>query len=863
MSIPLNTIYSYFETGDFPTQEQFQASWSSFWHKDESIPTSKVTGLETQLQNKTDKSIFETHVSDPDAHAGYLAKKDASNLNNTHVQAWKTALGVGDLPSNIATLDEGNKYGNVYSKDQSNDRFLTFNDYVNEDRKILAEKIEALGLTTLVEVKENSLIDFTKNSAAYEFEDNDFIAIPDSNGNFALYMFKGGDKTDIKNYLPTGISNVTIGMVEGLQAALNEKVNKPSKDGKFYIKREAGITTTEAVKDTILIEAKETSLTSFIDHIDAYQFEDHDFIAIPNTKGSFALYLFKGGKKSVVENYIPTNTSEVTVEMLENMQALLTQTISDKVNGKVSIPSTDGKFYIKKAAGIVTTEILPDETLATVISRSNYSPKNIAFTEETTGTGISGKNAVLGINPATYSFSFGNMNTAQTGNYNIAWGYNSLPALTTGDSNTAVGHFSGEKVTTGRANVILGTEAATGLVGGSDNTLVGVSSGFGLKDGSGNTMLGKWTGCFITGANNTFLGYQAGQYWGKGGTGLWSSNIVIGGGTCGHSNGIWGENNVIIGSNLELIGAQNNKFIINNFLRKDNNFYKTHFIEGNFSERWLRFDTSLQVLRLPAADTSFTKNVVAKPDGTFGLEDKQTVSTDYIPLAGTTPGKPVTGTVEFSPEGGGQIKSGVGSITFEDGYTFINSTNKITGQASKLGVTQTQIILSQGSGSNIKYIHLTNDENKILVGAPVLGPGIVGTNYHGNNYEDNSFVQKRWVEERIKANIPNYKIYRALMYADRFLEPKFIVLENTLGDIVWKREDTGRYLATLQGAFPTQKTWINSKINDRSGKKYPYDCVTDIISEDAMYLHLFNCDDSSSPVDIVGQYGVIEIYAYE
>ncbi len=40
-----------------------------------------------------------------------------------------------------------------------------------------------------------------------------FIAVPDEKGNFSLYLFKGGEKNDKNNYLPTGISNVTIGMV--------------------------------------------------------------------------------------------------------------------------------------------------------------------------------------------------------------------------------------------------------------------------------------------------------------------------------------------------------------------------------------------------------------------------------------------------------------------------------------------------------------------------------------------------------------------------------------------------------------------------------------------------------------------------
>ncbi|WP_267402807.1 MULTISPECIES: hypothetical protein [unclassified Chryseobacterium] len=748
MSIPLNTIYSYFETGDFPTQEQFQASWSSFWHKDESIPTTKIAGLDNLLQNKADKAIFETHVSNPDSHANYLAKRDASNLNNENIQSWKTTLGVGDLPTNIATVDDydeaGNisEFGNVYTKNQSNDMFMSYDDYTDDDGNILAEKIEALGITTLVESSETSISDFAANSAAYVFEDNDFIAIPVNNENYSLYMFKGGEKTDKNNYLPTGISNVTIGMVEGLQASLNNKVDKPSIDGKFYIKREAGVT---------------------------------------------------------------------------------------------------------------TTDLLQDETLATVVNRNNYSPKGIAFIESGSEKGKPGTNGVLGVNQSTYSFSFGNMNPKHTGTYNIALGYNCLPSITTGESNTIVGHYAGKDVTTGIANVAMGIEAATGLTGGNDNTLIGVSSGYGIKEGSGNAMLGKWTGCFIAGSNNTFLGYQAGQYWGKGGSGIWSSNVVIGGGTSGHPSGIWGENNLILGSNIELIGLQSNKFIINNFLRKDNNYYKTHFIEGNFADRWLRFDTSLQVLRLPTADASFTKDVVAKPDGTFGLENKK----EYIPLAGTEIGKPITGNIELSADQGHKIFSGDAEFSISsEGYLELNSKNNIS-----VSVNPTQVFINNGLYDDRKYINLSNEFPYIAIKADSKGAGLVGADYYGDNYQENSFVQKRWVEERL--NKPAYKIYKALMYADRYLDPQFKVLENTLGDITWKRTDIGVYSGELKAAFPSDKVWINSKINIQSGRKYPYGCLTNVLSDDAISLILFNNDETSSSTDIVGQFGVIEIYVYD
>ena len=105
MATPINTIYSWFETGDFPTQAQFQASWSSFWHKDELIPFGRIDGLGALFESTLSKQIFISHVGAPEAHSDYLAKKDASNLTPANVNLWKVKLGVGDLPENIATYD--------------------------------------------------------------------------------------------------------------------------------------------------------------------------------------------------------------------------------------------------------------------------------------------------------------------------------------------------------------------------------------------------------------------------------------------------------------------------------------------------------------------------------------------------------------------------------------------------------------------------------------------------------------------------------------------------------------------------------------------------------------------------------------
>lgn len=225
----LSTILSWFETGDIPTQEQFQQTFSSFRHKDVNITMNDITGLESVLNNK----LGTNHSTDVNAHNSVLAKIDASNLNYDNIQLWKQTLGVGDIPDNVALVDVG-EAPEVYNKAQILAMTMLLSEYTISG-KIRADKIEALGLTDLVEASETSLADFAVSSDNYIFQQNDFIAIP-VNGNFSLYIYKGGDKTVTGNYLATGLTNITIPMVEGLQTALNSKLDKPKINGKYLVK---------------------------------------------------------------------------------------------------------------------------------------------------------------------------------------------------------------------------------------------------------------------------------------------------------------------------------------------------------------------------------------------------------------------------------------------------------------------------------------------------------------------------------------------------------------------------------------------------------------------------------------------------
>ncbi len=149
--------------------------------------------------------------------------------------------GVGNLPSNIATVDDGAQFGNVYKKVQSDSIYLPIAGYTNAEGKILAGMIEALGLTELISVSETSLAAFMANNGKYTFEKNDMIAIPNGSGNYALYIYNGGSKTISSSYLPTGLTNITIAMVEGLQAALNGKVDHPIGTGSYIYRVQQGI----------------------------------------------------------------------------------------------------------------------------------------------------------------------------------------------------------------------------------------------------------------------------------------------------------------------------------------------------------------------------------------------------------------------------------------------------------------------------------------------------------------------------------------------------------------------------------------------------------------------------------------------
>lgn len=84
MAASLPTILNWFLTGKKPTQAQFWEAWQSYWHKDDVIPMSKIQNLANILAGKADKTQFDLHAGDENAHNITTRLAGKAPLEHTH-----------------------------------------------------------------------------------------------------------------------------------------------------------------------------------------------------------------------------------------------------------------------------------------------------------------------------------------------------------------------------------------------------------------------------------------------------------------------------------------------------------------------------------------------------------------------------------------------------------------------------------------------------------------------------------------------------------------------------------------------------------------------------------------------------------
>lgn len=257
-----------------------------------------------------------------------------------------------------------------------------------------------------------------------------------------------------------------------------------------------------------------------------------------------------------------------------------------------------------------------NDTLADVVKRGNHSPSYITFTGGDTGEAES--DGALGMKLSTYSYFFGNMNPAHTGLYNASFGYNALANLTTGNYNTAVGSQAGSKTTTGNSNSYFGDEAGYNTTTGYKNAMFGMGAGYHNSTGSLNSIFGFKAGQFRTLGNyNVLIGNNTGSAASPTVTALGSNNVFIGTGAGFGDGNI--SNKLIIHSNNSLTATNTAEGIFSN---PGQSQLANALITGDFVDRWFKLNGNLRLNPVNnTSDASYTKMLVAKPDGTVGIGD--------------------------------------------------------------------------------------------------------------------------------------------------------------------------------------------------------------------------------------------------
>ena len=320
-------------------------------------------------------------------------------------------------------------------------------------------------------------------------------------------------------------------------------------------------------------------------------------------------------KADLVNGKVPSEQLPSYVDDILEYDAMEDFPINGEV-GKLFLAKNSNKIYRWSGSLYVDVTQSETDTIDSVAKRGSLSSVKIS---------IKDVNATLDFDPSGESnISFGSMNPEATGTGNTSFGKDALKLLTSGSYNVGVGLSSLKTLTTGIANVALGmsmTGNAGGNITGKHNVCVGVSAGNNIKeDACRNTYLGSGTGSYTTsGKDNVMIGYSSGL-----GISTGSNNVFIGSRAGGTStNSAYNHSNKLCIHSIPSTTSSN--FWDNATPGHGHNDYSTGLITGDFVERWVKFNGKFIIGTgyMPSADASYTKNIVANPDGTFGWEDKK------------------------------------------------------------------------------------------------------------------------------------------------------------------------------------------------------------------------------------------------
>lgn len=375
-------------------------------------------------------------------------------------------------------------------------------------------------------------------------------------------------------------------------------------------------------------------------------------------------------------------------------------------SGKIYITTDNDKLY--RWTGTRYVDITQGDvgTLQAVTERGNQTTENVMLQGVYFGGLASAENIIIGDessyvnNRAGGTIAIGK-GAKPEGTDHIVIGNNAVAINDSGSiGNTVVGHFAMAQST-----------------GSSENTVFGYNAFSNANYAFANTVYGSYAALF-SGDNltqNTILGYSSG---------------------CGL--GTLSTNNVIIGAQSAFGNAVlQNKLYIHSSQSTPSAIVSDALISGDFVDRYVNINGKLSVTpgKMPYADSSYTKSIVAKPDGTFGWENKS----EAVPLSGTLINNPLTGSIEYQ----GGDSTGINSFGF-----YSKLSNEKSGFDIQNDGTLTPSMYLIGAGNSRTDLYLSQDHIGIGSSNPNFS-GIKGNIYYGDYYMDESYVQKKYIDKKL------------------------------------------------------------------------------------------------------------------
>ncbi|WP_018676103.1 hypothetical protein [Riemerella columbina] len=575
-----------------------------------------------------------------------FVKIDGSNISGANKEKLKQALDIGELPSNIALVDEGDDEGNTYTKLQVDDKFL--------------KKTTTAIATPTSEFKYIYLTN----------EQNETRRMPVGNigsniANATLTTTEDAGIIQAHNY-DWQLGNNVFTMYRGEKLGLTYEDLSMSVGGGFSVLQGTGDNNEGYGRTGLEVTSLSTKLT-----FSQNQDEDDEInSAVEVSKYGVSIDGFvDADNDDTFDRQVVTKPNGILATKS------ITPDILDTVAARDNYTSVPLKFY--KGDGTNTKDILlgvyPDNTNLFFGSMPTTSGSfNIGM-----GYGALQKNFTGVQNTAIGAYA---LSKNMSGNYNLAIGTSSLQNLENDDTtddeyknnNVAIGVHSGYSLLKSGRNTLLGKDTAKNVKTLFCSTFIGYGSGYALNytGSEDRTTVGFIKSKSPVLGNSWYMGKNVGglQYFGidpntsetdystsMGMNTLVGSNIadsttaprrmyastVIG------VNPLWNcttnfFNNLLIGAGnyFKYTGQEiNNSIIIGNFnylLNADNilcihNSVNTQeditdgLIYGSFKERWLKINGQLKLdlnrTYDAEGDGMFQKMLTVKPDGTVGVKD--------------------------------------------------------------------------------------------------------------------------------------------------------------------------------------------------------------------------------------------------